>query len=252
MNNTSDKISAVIICRDEEDNIADCLNSVKWVDSIIVVDSGSKDNTVELARAFTERVYFNQWQGFAKQRTFALGLVETEWVLVLDADERCSKELTLEIQNAVKSSKPCDGYKIPRKSFFLNKWIKHSGWYPNYQLRFFRKNSAFVNNRLVHEGNVVKGNTGFFTSDILHYTVQSLSDFSDKINNYSTLEAIEKYGRKKVGAIDILLRPPLGFLKEYIIKLGFRDGIYGIMVAYFDAITKALTYMKIKELQDKQ
>lgn len=252
MNTNSNNISAVIICKDEEDNISDCLQSVNWIDEIIVVDSGSQDKTVEIAKQFTDKVFFKEWNGYTEQRKFALDFVKTEWVLVLDADERCTSELKKEILTELSSNEAKDGYRIPRKSFFLGKWIKHSGWYPGYQTRFFKKSKAKVTERLVHEGYEINGSLGVLNSDILHYTVQSLSDFMTRVNHYSTLAAAEKLNKKRVGLKDVLIRPPLAFIREYIFKRGFLDGIHGLMVAHFNAITNALTYMKIWEMQNKK
>ena len=252
MNTNTNNISAVIICKDEEDNISDCLKSVNWVGEIIVVDGGSSDSTVELAKEFTDKVVFNEWDGYTNQRKYALGLVQTDWVLVLDADERCTDELMQEIISKLDSTETKDGYKIPRKSFFLGKWIKHSGWYPGYQIRFFNKNKTTVTERLVHEGYEISGDVGVFKSDILHYTVKSLSDFMSRVNHYSTLAAAEKLNKKIVNKKDLFIRPPMAFIREYFFKKGFLDGVHGLMVAYFNAITNALTYMKIWEMQNKK
>ena len=246
-------VSVNIICKNEEQNIEDCLKSVLWADEIIVVDGESTDKTVEIARKFTDKVYINKWEGFASQRSFALGKSTKDWVLVLDADERCSPELKDEIMAYLNSNnKIYKGFKLPRRNFFLGKWIKHGGWYPGYQFRFFRKDSTIVSDRLVHEGYVIDGEIGTMKNDILHYTVQSISEFMHKVNGYSTLQAKEKSKRRNVKFRDILLRPIASFYIQFFVRGGFRDGIHGLMVANFDVITNMLTYMKIWELQNKE
>lgn len=247
------KISALIICRNEEKNIEDCLKSVLWCDEIVVIDAFSTDRTIEIAEKFTENIFQNEWKGFAEQRKFALTKADSEWILSIDADERITKELESEIRLILSADNiDEDGFEIPRKSFFLSNWIKHGGWYPNYQLRLFKKNKAEVTERLVHESYTVSGKTKRLKEDILHFTVTSLTDFVNKINAYSDLSALEKSGREKIGFIEILIYPGIAFFSQYILKGNFLDGIAGLMVSKFHMITKLLNYMKIRELQTKE
>lgn len=245
-------VSVNIICRNEEKNIEDCLKSVLWADEIIVVDGESTDKTVEIAKKYTDKVFINKWEGFANQRNFALGKSTGDWVLVLDADERCSPELKEEILSTLSSNNlNFNGFKLPRRNFFLGKWIKYGGWYPGYQFRLFKRECTSVSDRLVHEGYEIEGEIGTMKSDILHYTVQSVSGFMHKVNGYSSLQAEEKSKRRVVKFRDILFRPLAAFYIQFLIRGGFRDGIHGLMVANFDVITNMLTYMKIWELQNK-
>lgn len=244
-------ISVTVICNNEEENIRECLESIRWVDEIIVVDSFSSDKTVEIAKEFTDKIYEIEWLGYAKQREYALSKTSYEWVFPLDADERCTIELKDEILNAIKSGDNFAGYRIPRKSFFLGKFIKHCGWYPGYQTRLFLKEKAFVADRLVHEGYEIKGEIGFLKNDILHYTVNSISNYMNRVNRYSSLQAVEKAEKKKIKFTDILFRPFASFIQQFIFKKGFMDGIHGLMVTNFDVITNMLTYMKAWELQNK-
>ncbi|HMS33749.1 MAG TPA: glycosyltransferase family 2 protein [Ignavibacteria bacterium] len=246
------KISALIICKNEEKNIGDCIKSLLWCDEIILIDSFSEDDTVNIAQKFKCSIIQNAWNGFAEQRRFALSQVNTEWILSLDADERCTETLQNEIK-AILTGKDIqeNGFEIPRKSYFLNKWIRHGGWYPNYQLRFFRNKSAGVSDRLVHESYNVDGRTGKLNNDILHYTVTSVKDYMNKINSYSDLSALEKVNRKKIGYFDLLVSPQIAFFQQYFLKGNFLDGIEGLMVSRFHMITKLLNNMKIRELQTK-
>jgi len=245
------KISGLIICKDEENNIEDCIRSILWCDEIIVIDSFSNDRTPEIVKKYTESFIQNEWKGFSEQRKFALGKVSHEFVFSLDADERCSVELEEEISSILRSDNVADGYLIPRKSYFLNKWIKHCGWYPDLQLRFFRREKVSVSDRLVHEGYKVSGETKKLKENIIHFTVNSISDYIKKIDHYSGLSAREKSDKKKISMIYLLYKPFLEFIKKFIFQLGFLDGIYGLMVSYFHMMTKLQTYMKMKEIQDK-
>ncbi|MEO6695308.1 MAG: glycosyltransferase family 2 protein [Ignavibacteria bacterium] len=246
------KISAVIICKDEESNIEDCLKSILWCDEIIIIDSFSKDSTLKIAKIYTDNIFQNEWKGFSNQRKFALTKINYEWIISLDADERCGSELKNEINSVLsKDNIPEKGFLIPRKSFFLGKWVRHCGWYPDHQLRLFRKDSVYIGERLVHEGYEVNGETGKLKNDILHYTVNSISEFMSRINLYSTLSANEKMSDRKIGVAYILIKPFLEFMKKYIFQMGFMDGITGVMVCYFHMMTKTLTYMKIREMQNK-
>jgi glycosyltransferase involved in cell wall biosynthesis len=244
-------ISVTIICKNEEKNIRECLESVKWADEIIVVDSFSTDKTVEIAKEFTNKIFKEEWRGYARQREFALSKTSHEWIFPLDADERCSVELKEEILSAVNSGNNFAGYRIPRKSFFLGKFVKHCGWYPGYQMRLFLKDKTKVADRLVHEGYEVNGETGYLINDILHYTVNSISDYMSRVNHYSSLQAVEKSNKRKIKLTDLLLRPAAAFIQSYFFKKGFLDGIHGLMVTNFDVMTNMLTYMKAWEIQNK-
>jgi glycosyltransferase involved in cell wall biosynthesis len=247
------KITGIIICKNEEDSIEECLKSISWCDEIVVVDSGSTDKTIEIAKKYTDKIFFNEWKGFSEQRKFALTKVSNEWVFVLDADERCTDELASEIKTVLSFTDfKSKGFYIPRKSFFLNKWVKHCGWYPDYKLRLFDKNFVKISDRLVHEGYEVNAETNKLKNDILHYTVNSISEFTEKINHYSSLSALEKANKKKITFLYLFFIPSFEFAKKFIFQAGFLDGITGLMVSYFHMITKLLTYMKMREIQNKQ
>jgi glycosyltransferase involved in cell wall biosynthesis len=246
------RLTVTVIAGDAENEIRDCLESVTWADEIIVVDSFSKDRTAEIAKEYTDKVILRKWEGYAKQKQYALQQAKNDWVLSLDTDERVSDELRREIESVLANGSPHDGYFIPRKNFFLKKWIKHCGWYPGYQLRFFRKSSVSLNGRKIHEAFVVSGSVGYLSSDIIHYTHPTIKDTLRKINEYSTLQAEEKASRKRATLLHILFVPPFSFLHFFIWKRGFLDGIHGLMVSIIHAATKAQTYMKMWEIQNAQ
>lgn len=246
------KLSVTIITFNEEKNIKECLESVKWADEIIVVDSESKDKTVEIAKAFTDKVFNKKWEGFSEQKSYALSLASNEWVLSIDADERVTPELKEEIRSSLSINNGFNGYYIPRRNFFLGKEIKNCGWYPDYQLRLFRKSMTVVDSRKVHEGFLVTGERGYLKENFIHFTHNNLHDIFKKINEYSTLEAAELYTTKKARPINIFINPVAGFLSHYIHRRGYKDGVHGLMVSLIHAATKMMTYMKIWDLQNKE
>jgi len=246
-----DKISVIIIAKNEELLIEDCLKSVCWADEIILVDSESTDKTIELAKKYTGKIYIKKWQGFAPQKSYALSLAANHWVLSLDADERITEELKNEILSTNPDS--FDGYMIPRENYFLHKQIKSCGWEKDAQLRLFRKDKTYVTDRLVHEGFVVNGKTGCLKSKMIHYTYNSISSAFFKINHYSSLQAQEKYKSKsRVTGFTIVAHGAASFYKTYFALKGFKDGVHGLCIAFIDTFTTLLTYMKIWELQNNK
>lgn len=244
------KISVVIITKNEAQNISDCLESVKWADEIIVVDSGSEDETISIAKRFTDKVLINEWKGFADQKSFAMNQASNEWILSIDADERVTEKLKDEILNS--DLNQFDGYRIKRENYFLGKLIRGCGWGNDYQLRLFRKSKTKLTNRLVHEGFEVEGKIGQLKNSMLHFSYRNFSDAITKINHYSTLEAIEKQNRKKVTAFTIVVTPVVAFLQHFFLRKGFIDGIYGLFVSIMHAITKLQVQLKIWELKKRK
>lgn len=247
--NEPNKISVIIITKNEEQNITDCLNSVKWADEIIIIDAESSDNTIELAKKFTDKVFIRKWNGYSDQKNYALSLARNEWVLSLDADERITNELKNEILFSDLSIS--DGYKISRANYFLGRLIRGCGWSHDYQLRLFRKSKSKVTERMVHEGFIVDGKISELKFSMLHYSYRNFHDAMNKINKYSTLEAQEKYQRKNVNGFTILLNPFIAFVQFFIFRKGFIDGTYGLLVSIMHATTKLMMYIKMWELQKK-
>lgn len=247
---TQNKISVVIITGNEENNIKDCLKSVKWADEIIVVDSESSDETVNIAKEFTDKIFINKWYGYSAQKTYALSLTKNDWVLSIDADERVSDELANEILE--KDLTKHNGYFIKRDNFFLGKLIRGCGWGNDLQLRLFKKSEAKLSDRMVHEKFIVNGSISELKFSFSHYSYSNLKDAFIKINNYSTLEANEKANKKTVNLFTILISPPINFLHHFIIRKGFIDGVYGLIISYMHMITKLQVQMKIWEIQQKK
>jgi glycosyltransferase involved in cell wall biosynthesis len=243
-----EKISAVIIAGNEEKNIADCLESVRWADEIIVVDSESNDKTVEISKRYTGKVFVRKWEGYASQKTYSMERAGNEWVLSLDADERVSPELLEEIKKLDFSA--ADGFYIPRRNYFLGKVIRSCGWSPDYQLRLFRKSRTTLTDRQVHEGFSVDGRREYLKGELIHYTHTTIAGTLAKINEYSTLEASEKAGRIRVTGTKLFFKPLWAFFQHFIMRRGFTDGVHGLMVSMIHAITKTQVYMKIWEIQN--
>jgi glycosyltransferase involved in cell wall biosynthesis len=244
---TQNKISAVIITGNEENNIKDCLKSVQWADEIIVIDSESTDTTVKIAKEFTDKVFIHQWQGYSAQKTYALTLAKNEWILSLDADERVSEELAKEILNSDLAQH--NGYFLKRDNFFLGKLIRGCGWGNDMQLRLFKKSEAKLSDRMVHEKFLVNGSISELKYSFSHYSYSNLKDAFIKINNYSTLEATEKVDKKTVNLFTLLVSSPINFFHHLIIRRGFLDGMCGVLISYMHMITKLQVQLKILEIK---
>lgn len=247
---TQNKISVVIITGNEENNIRDCLKSVSWADEIIVVDSESTDNTVNIAKEFTVKVFVHKWQGYSAQKTYSLTLAKNDWILSLDADERVSENLSKEILETDLSNH--SGYYVKRDNYFLGRLIRGCGWGNDMQLRLFNKSETKLSDRLVHEKFIVNGSISKLKNSFSHYSYSNLKDAFNKINKYSTLEANEKAGKKSVNIFTVLLSPPFYFLHHFIIRKGFLDGIYGIIISYMHMMTKLQVQLKIWEIENKK
>jgi len=245
------KISLIVITKDEEKNISDCLKSVEWADEIIVVDAESNDKTVELAKNFTDKVFTKKWEGYVPQKKYALGLADNEWVLSVDADERITPELKTEILNL--SPGDIAGYKIRRKNFLLDKEITSCGWGNDYQLRLFKKEKTDLTERLVHEGFTVDGKISKLENPMLHYTFSSFTDYFNKINYYTSLKAEELVKQKgKVGGWTIFSHTVSAFILFFINKRGFKDGVRGLIISLLHSVSTMLNYIKLWELQNKK
>lgn len=243
-----EKISAIIIVKNEEKLIEDCLKSIAWADEIILVDAESEDKTLEIAKNFTDKIFIKKWEGFSKQKKYALSLAKNQWALNIDADERVSDKLKEEILNLDFSS---DGYFIRRENYFLNKIITTCGWEKDFQLRLFKKSKTIVTDKFVHEGFIVDGKISYLKNPMKHYTFLSIEKSLSKINNYSTLQAAESYKNKnRVTGIKIVSHGFSAFFRYYFSLKGFKDGIYGLIISFFNSISTILTYVKIWELQN--
>ena len=241
-------LSVIVITRNEERNIMACLEGVRWADEIIVVDAESGDRTAALASQFTQKIFVEPWKNFSKAKEFAVSKSSHEWILWIDADERVSPELAAEIQLLLQSMPSKAAYSVARRAFFLGHWIKHSGWYPGRVARLFRKDRAAFSSVAVHEGLVVQGPVGELRNDLLHFTDPNLYHYVTKFNRYTTLASDESFeAGKHFRIIDLLVRPPWLFLKMYIIRLGFLDGVPGLLLAFLSSAYVFTKYAKLWE-----
>lgn len=241
-------ITALILTYNEEDNIEGCLESIKWVDEIIIVDSYSSDTTLEKAKKYTNKIFKREFDDFANQRNFGLDKISTEWVMSIDADERVSKKLKNEILTKISSNRN-EAYKIPRKNYFLGKWIKYCGWYPDYCLRLYK--NKFKYSGKVHESINLNGKIKNLKNPLIHYTYKNLSHYVKKINHYTRLAADEMYkSGKKVSLLYVVIRPIFQFVKMAIFQKGVLLGGPGILLSILQSYYKFLKYAKLWELNN--
>lgn len=237
-------VSIVIVTKNEEANIEAALDSVKDAAEIVVIDSFSSDRTVEICRKYTDKVFQKEWEGYARQKQSAVDLAEGPWVFILDADERFTPELKAEVINAIKEDSH-DGFYVPRKNFFMGRWIRHGGWWPDYTLRLFKKHSGKVEDREVHEKVVVNGSAAYLKNPLVHYTYNSVSDYLKRVDIYSTLAAKElKKNGVAPNVLDFLMRPPVTFIKMFFLRFGFLDGRFGLVLAILYSYYTFLKYAK--------
>ncbi|HYB20717.1 MAG TPA: glycosyltransferase family 2 protein [Thermodesulfobacteriota bacterium] len=248
-----EKISVAIITKNEGQNIRECLESVKWADEIVVVDNGSTDETLKICGEYRARVFPEDWKGYSDQKNSAIEKTRNEWVLSLDADERIGPELRQEIEGALQGNPSVDGYFIARKNFFLGRWIRHCGWYPDLNLRLFRKSRGRFQERAVHEKVDLQGKSATLKNPLIHETYRSLSDFFQRMDRYSTLAAREmsREGRR-CRFIDVLFRPPLTFLQMYVLRAGFLEGYFGFLLSILYSFYNFAKYNKLKELEGNE
>ena len=248
-----EKISVTIITKNEERNIRDCLESVKWADEIVVVDSGSTDDTLKICKSIQARIYQEDWKGFSRQKNSAIEKAGNEWILSLDADERIPPDLRKEIQTILEQNPPEQGYFIARRNFFLGRWIRHCGWYPDYNLRLFRKSQGRFGERAVHERVEIQGKLGYLKHPLEHKTYCSLGDFIQRMDRYSTLAAAEMRSQgRSYRFSDALLRPPFTFLQMYFLRAGFLEGYLGFLLSILYSFYTFLKYSKLKELSESE
>ncbi len=243
------KITAAIITFNEESNIRDALESVKWVDEIVVVDSGSSDKTVEICRDYTDKIFLNPWPGHVQQKNFAIGKSSNEWILSIDADERVSSRLASEIKKELRSPS-ADAYRVSRRAFYLGRWIKFSGWYPDRKVRVFRKSRARWGGINPHDKVITRGPVKRLEGDLYHYTYRNISHNVQAINSFTDISSKEYLKKRKGSVIDMIVRPPMAFFKKFILKQGFRDGMPGFIIAVSTAYYVFLKYAKLWELKN--
>ncbi len=248
-------ISVAIVAMDEEANIGRTLASVRWADEIVLVDSGSKDRTCEIAREHGAQVTVEPWRGYVAQKQYAIELCTKDWVLLLDADEEVSPGLAEEIRSAIARPDAARGYTLPRKNLFLGRWMRHGGFYPDPKLRLFRRGQGFVTGHDPHDRCELKLETPQqihqFRNALIHYTYPNLTLYLSHMNRYSSLGAqlARAKGHRSFSFNNIVLRPLATFIYNYFIRLGFLDGREGLLLHLYHAGYVSWKYAKAWELE---
>jgi (heptosyl)LPS beta-1,4-glucosyltransferase len=247
------EISVVVLTKNEEENIADCLDTAQWADELLVLDSGSDDGTVEIAQSKGARVQERHFDNYALQRNAALGMTSGEWVFFVDADERVTPELAQEVRRAVGQA-DFHGWWVPRKNFIFGAWIRHGGWYPDFQLRLLRRGKArYDERREVHELVELDGEAGYLRSHLIHYNYSTVLEFRRKQDSYTDFEArmlLESGQRAKPW--NFLLQPLRQFWWRYVTLQGHKDGWRGLLLCALMAYYELVRYWRLWRLQRTQ
>ena len=246
-------ISVCIITKNEENAIANCISSLSWANEVIVLDSFSEDRTLEIAKKMNARIYKRKFDNFAQQKNVCISYAKYEWVLSVDADEVVTENLSRQILQLLNNENiKYNGYKIPRITLYLNQWIKHSGWYPNYSIRLFKKNSGKFCSSAVHEKVIVTGKVGKINFPLLHYSYRNISEHINKINFYSTLIANEKFSQGESSSVLwAILKSISKFILTYFWRLGILDGKVGLIISVLGGYYNFQKYIKLWELKNK-
>lgn len=247
------KLSVYVIGYNEEAKIRECLESVKWADEVVFLDSFSTDKTAEIAREYTDKVFQQKFEGFGKLRNAALAHCSNEWILSVDSDERVSPELKDEILKLLEKGPDADAYLVPRKSHFLGKWVRHCGWYPDFrQPQFFNKNKMKYTGQMVHETyELPGGKLSRLNEHVLQYPFLNLDQYFKKMDRYSTLRANEmKKDGRSFKVVNLIVNPIAMFFRMYVVKLGFLDGSVGLILSILYAYYTVCKYIKLWELDN--
>ena len=243
-------VSVIVITLNEASNIDACLASVAWADDVLVVDSGSTDATVDIARARGARVIQRDWPGYSAQKNFAATEARHDWILSVDADERVTPELADEVQRTVAAQPAAAGYRIPRVTFHLGRWIRTTDWYPDYQLRLYHRGRASWRPKPVHESVAADGAVEHLSGELQHFAYRDLSHHFATMERYTTLAAEEMRGAgRSASIVDLVFHPPLAFLRNYLLKRGFADGTVGFVISAMNAYYVFLKFAKLWALE---
>ena len=244
------KLSVTIITKNEAANIGAALESVAWADELVVVDSGSTDETVGIARRYTDRVSSREWEGYGAQKNHAAGLAEHDWILSLDADERVSPELAVEIRERLAREPPHPGYRIPRVASYLGRWIRSTDWYPDPQLRLYDRRRARWADVLVHESVILDGAVPLrLRGELEHHPYHDIAHHLETMNRYTTLAAQQMHrdGRHAT-PVDLVVQPAAAFVRNYFLRAGIRDGAVGLLVSILNSYYVFLKFAKRLEI----
>jgi glycosyltransferase involved in cell wall biosynthesis len=245
-------LTVTIITLNEAHHIAAAIDSAAWADEILVVDSGSTDDTVAIAAGKGVRVMHRTWPGYVDQKNYAASVASHDWIFSLDADERITPALADEIRQLVASNPAERAFRVPRVTFHLGRWVRTTDFYPDYQTRLYDRRTARWQGKYVHESVVADGACGQLKHELQHYSYRDLSDHLERINHYSTLAARQMYeSGRRASAVDLLAHPPAAFLRNYVLRGGFTDGMPGLTISLVNAYSVLLKFAKLWELQQQ-
>jgi len=246
------KVSIVVITKNEEENISECMKSAEWADEIIVVDDESDDKTAEIARGFTDKVFIRKMENEGRHRNQAYEEATGEWILSLDADERVSPELAEEIREVLEKKEDYTGYAIPIRTYIGERWIRYGGWYPAGKLRLFKKGKFRYEESEVHPRIYLDGQSRVLKNDIIHYGYRDLHHFFASLNSQTTLEAEKWFREKRKISFPTLCRKMIDrFLRRFLFKKGYKDGFMGVIIASADSLYQFQSYAKYWEKRNK-
>ena len=243
-------VSVTIVTLNEADHLSAAIDSASWADEVIVVDCGSADATVAIARDRGARVEHRDWTGWVDQKNFAAGLARNDWIFSLDADERISPELAGEVQLLLRTEPPAGAYRMPRVTFHLGRWIRTTDFYPDYQTRLYDRRRARWRGKYVHESVALEsGHPKQLRHELRHLSYRDLSDQVERINRYTSLAArqLHESGRRAT-MLDLLMHPPAAFLRNYLLRRGIADGAVGLIISLMQAWSVFLKFAKLRDL----
>lgn len=244
------KLAVTVITRNEAANLEAALASVAWADEIVVVDAESSDRTAGIARQHATRVEVRPWPGYSAQKNYAASIASHDWILSLDADERVTPALAAEIQHLLRSEPAHRGYRIPRISYYLGRWIRGTDWYPDYQLRLYDRRAGEWNSRRIHESVALRETPGRLANDLQHHPYRDISDHLATIDRYTTLAAEQMHAEgRRPSLAGIVLHPPFAFLRNYVLRGGFRNGAAGLIVSTLNSYYVFLKLAKAWEMR---
>jgi glycosyltransferase involved in cell wall biosynthesis len=242
-------VTATVITFNEAANLQAALESISWADEIVVVDSDSTDDTVAIARRFTDRVVVRPWPGYVAQKNFAAEQASHDWVFSLDADERVSPGLAAEIKEVLNNGAPAAGYRVPRVTFHLGRWIRSTDWYPDHQLRLYDRRRGRWAGRYVHESVQADGPVLDLRGELQHFAYRDLAHHFQTMDRYTTLAAKQMFeDGRRAGWLDLAVHPPAAFFRNFVLRGGFRDGVPGLIVSAMNARYVGLKFAKLWEL----
>lgn len=248
MSEPKPKLSVIIVAKNESSNIQDCIASAAWAEEVIVLDSGSRDGTVELATQAGAKVIQTDWQGYGIQQNRGIDAANHEWIFSLDADERITPELAGEIRATIAKS-AFQVFDVPRRSLFVSRFMRHSGWWPDRTKRLFKKDCGRFSNHEIHASLQTEYPIGHLQASMIHYSYRDFDSVLEKMNRYSSGSARDLYAKGKTGSLSkALLHGTWSFFRTYLIKLGFLDGKYGFLVAIVNAETTFWKYVKLSAM----